>query len=57
MGNLYELAKQNGSSGGDSYYRSDSDGSAFVGGGCVSVSTKSSPSVDSPDISYYSSGC
>jgi hypothetical protein len=61
LGNLIQIAQQSrksgGGGGGDSYYRSDSNGSAFVGGGCVSVSTKSSPSVSTPDISYYSAGC
>jgi hypothetical protein len=53
LGNLYSLAQQRGGNGGrgggDSYYSRDQNGSAFVGGGCVSVSTKSG--------SYYGSGC
>jgi len=56
LGNLVQLAQQHGaSSGGDSYYSSDANGSAFVGGGCVAVDTKNS----SGEVtgSYYSSGC
>lgn len=50
LGNLYALQQQkNGGGGGDSYYSKDQNGSVFVGGGCVSVSTKSGD--------YYGSGC
>jgi hypothetical protein len=50
LGNLYALQQQkNGVGGGDSYYSKDQNGSGFVGGGCVSVSTSSG--------SYYGSGC
>ncbi len=56
LGNLFELAKQQGASADvESYYRSDANGSAFVGGGCVSVSTKDSSGNETG--SYYSSGC
>ena len=54
MGNLYQLAQQrgaggNGQGGDDHFYSKDQNGSAFVGGGCVSVDTK--------DATYYGSGC
>lgn len=52
LGNLYVLAQQRRNSGGggdSSYYSKDQNGSTFVGGGCVSVSTSSG--------SYYGSGC
>jgi len=50
LGNLYTLSQQrSGGGGGNSYYKKDDNGSTFVGGGCVSVSTKSGD--------YYGSGC
>ncbi len=56
LGNLYQLAAQHGGgtggtggTAGDSYYSRDQNGSAFVGGGCVSV--------DTANGSYYGSGC
>jgi hypothetical protein len=49
LGNLYALQQQRNGGGGDSYYSRDQNGSVFVGGGCVSVSTSSG--------SYYGGGC
>ena len=55
--NLIALAKQLGR-GAESYYRSDGRGNnAFVGGGCVSVSSTSGSGSDKKTYDYYSAGC
>ncbi|MFN0252288.1 MAG: hypothetical protein ACKV2T_35765 [Kofleriaceae bacterium] len=55
--NLIVLAKQLGR-GAESYYRSDGRGNnAFVGGGCVSVSSTSGSGYDKKTYDYYSPGC
>jgi hypothetical protein len=55
--NLVQLARQRGNAA-ESYYRSDGSGNnAFVGGGCVSVSTTSGSGYDKKTSDYYSSGC
>ena len=52
MGNLQALAAQRGRAGGNSRYVPDNGkgGSTFVGGGCASVTQRSSPS--DPDSKY-----
>ncbi len=55
--NLVVLAKQLGR-GAESYYRSDGRGNnAFVGGGCVSVSSKIGSGDSAKTYDYYGSGC
>jgi hypothetical protein len=55
--NLFVLAHQRGKEA-QSYYRSDGRGnSAFVGGGCVSVSSTSGSGSDTKTTDYSSSGC
>jgi hypothetical protein len=55
--NLVQLAQQRGGAA-SSYYRSDGQGNnAFVGGGCVSVSTSTGCGYDKKSIDYYSAGC
>lgn len=55
--NLVQLAQQRGGKA-SSYYRSDGRGSnAFVGGGCVSVSTTTGTGYDKKTNDYYSAGC
>ncbi len=55
--NLVQLAQQRGGKA-SSYYRSDGSGSnAFVGGGCVSLSTSTGSGYDKKSIDYYSDGC
>lgn len=55
--NLVQLARQRGQAA-ESYYRSDGRGNnAFVGGGCVSVSTSTGSGYDKKSIDYYSAGC
>lgn len=60
--NLVQLAQQRAAagrgSGAASYYRSDGRGNnAFVGGGCVSVSSTTGSGYDKKSYDYYSSGC
>ncbi len=57
LGNLIQISQQLQSQGrgGDSYYKKDSNGSVFVGGGCVTVDTKDSSGNDTG--SYYGGGC
>ncbi|MBA3463598.1 MAG: hypothetical protein H0T46_26815 [Deltaproteobacteria bacterium] len=55
--NLIQLAQQRGKAA-ESYYRSDGRGNnAFVGGGCVSLSTSTGSGSDKKSIDYYSAGC
>ena len=55
--NLIVLAKQLGR-GAESYYRSDGRGNnAFVGGGCVSVSSTTGSGDSKRTYDYYSAGC
>jgi hypothetical protein len=55
--NLVQLAQQRGGAA-SSYYRSDGQGNnAFVGGGCVSLSTSTGSGSDKKSIDYYSAGC
>lgn len=60
--NLVSIAQQRAAagkgSGASSYYRSDGRGNnAFVGGGCVSVSSTSGSGYDKKTYDYYSDGC
>jgi len=58
LGNLVQLAQQYGAQsggGGDSYYSSDANGSAFVGGGCVSATSKNAAGETTG--AYYGAGC
>jgi hypothetical protein len=60
--NLVSIAQQRAAagkgSGASSYYRSDGRGNnAFVGGGCVSVSSTSGSGSDKKTYDYYGSGC
>lgn len=55
--NVLLIARQRGKAA-ESYYRSDGRGSnAFVGGGCVSVSSTSGSGSDKKTTDYYSAGC
>jgi len=55
--NLVQLARQRGK-GAESYYRSDGRGNnAFVGGGCVSVSSTVGSGDSKSTYDYYGSGC
>jgi hypothetical protein len=55
LGNVNQLMRQNGGSGGgNSYYKNYGNGeSAFVSQGCTSVSGRTSPSDSSSSYSYY----